>query len=93
MSEEQVRFTRRTLLPRQDGETTIWSINGFEILQQGEPGTVQGAIQYPLQPNGERIYKDRNEDEEPGTVLSCVICGFNRDKNKTDGKNRKCRTD
>ena len=39
----------------------------------GEPGTVQERNQYPLHSQRRENLPDRNEDEEPGTVLSCVI--------------------
>ena len=58
----------------------------------GKPGTVQERNQYPLHSQRRENLPDRNEDEEPGTVLSCVIADAQGQKIKADVQKRKCRT-
>mgnify|MGYP000559201874 CR=1 FL=1 len=52
-------WTRKTLLPRQDGgETTIWSSKWLlEILQRGNLEQSRSAINTHYIANGERIYR------------------------------------
>ena len=55
----------------------------MEILQRGNLEQSRSAINTHYIANGERIYRIGNEDEEPGTVLSCVIADALGTKNKS----------